>query len=93
MQIDIAKRREIEHPLRNDAAVADDDDRVWFDGGDLSPELIVGLDALGLRDGQVEFERRFLDWRSDEFQSSTSFSKVGTAKRGVPQKMRSRGIL
>jgi len=53
VQVDVADRREIEHPLRNDAAVANDDDGVWFQGGELGAEFLVSLDAVGLGDGKV----------------------------------------
>ena len=42
VQVDVAERREIEHPLRNDAAVADDDDGVGLEGGELGAEFVVG---------------------------------------------------
>ena len=57
VQVDVAERREIEHPLRNDAAVADDDDGVGLEGGELGAEFVVGLDAVGLGDGEIQFER------------------------------------
>ena len=53
VQVDVAEWREIEHPLRNDAAVADDDDGVGLEGGELGAEFVVGLDAVGLGDGKI----------------------------------------
>ena len=40
MKIDIAKRRKIKHPLRNDAAVADHDDGIWFKGMRAAREIL-----------------------------------------------------
>ena len=48
VEIDVAKRGEIEHPLRNDAAVTDDDDGVGLEGCKLSAEGVVIFDAVGL---------------------------------------------
>ena len=56
MQIDVAKRRQIDHPLRNDASIADYDDCVGLEGGELGAEFVVVLDALGLRDRQIKRE-------------------------------------
>ena len=53
VEINVTQRREIEHPLRDDAAVADDDDGLRFDGGELAAEFVVGLDAVGLGDGEI----------------------------------------
>ena len=50
VQVDIAERGQIEHPLRNDAAVTDDDDGVRLELGELSAEAGVVLDAFGLGD-------------------------------------------
>ena len=40
VQVDVAERRKIEHPLRNDAAVTDDDDGVGLERGELSAEIV-----------------------------------------------------
>ncbi len=50
MQVDVAEWGKIEHPWRNDAAVADDYDGVGIKGGELSAEFVVGFNALGLGD-------------------------------------------
>src|SRR6266567_266760 len=60
VQVDVAERRQIEHPLRNDAAVADNDDGVGLEGGELSAEVVIVFDALGLRDRKVQLQRRLL---------------------------------
>ena len=57
VQVDVAERREIEHPLRNDAAVADDDDGVGLECGELGAKFVVGLDAVRLSDGKIQFQR------------------------------------
>ena len=76
MQVDVAEGREVEHPLRDDAAIADDDDGVGFDGGELGTELIVRLDLVGLRDGKIQFLRGLFYRRSDELEAA-SFWAVG----------------
>ena len=60
MQVDVAERREVEHPLRDDAAVADYDDGVGLEGGELRAEFFVGLDAVGLGDREIQFQRGLL---------------------------------
>src|ERR1700680_4137344 len=51
VQVDVPERRKIEHPLRNDAAIADDDDGVGLERSELSAEFVVGFDAIGLGNG------------------------------------------
>ena len=48
MQIDVAKWRQIDHPLRNDAAITDDDDRIWLNGRELGAEFFVRFDLIRL---------------------------------------------
>ena len=76
MEIDVAEGRKVEHPLRNDASVADDDDGVGFDGGELGAEFVVGLDAVGLRDGKIQFQGGMFDGRRDEFEAA-AFGAIG----------------
>src|SRR5712671_966418 len=52
MQIDVPERRQVEHPLRNDTAVADNDYDVRLEIGQLRAEFFVALDLIGLRDWQ-----------------------------------------
>jgi hypothetical protein len=73
MQIQIAKSRQIEHPLGNNAPVGDDENRIRLDRLQLRAEVGVGLNLLRLRDADPGFQRKAI------------FS-VGTAKAGVPQK-------
>ena len=90
MEVDVAEWRKIEHPLRDYAAVADDDDRVGLEGGELGAEFVVGLDAFGLGDREIQLERGLFDWRLDEFEAA-SFGTVGLsddevdAESGVDQ--------
>jgi hypothetical protein len=56
MQVNIAKTRQINHPLRNDAPIPNDDNCVGIDGGKLRSEFAVVLNALRLRDRQIERE-------------------------------------
>jgi len=76
VEVDVAERREIEHPLRDDAAVADDDDGVGLEGDELSAEFFVLLDSVGLGDGKVQLERRLFDRGSDKFETA-AFGTVG----------------
>ncbi len=57
VQVDVAERRQVDHPLRNDAAVADDNDRLRPDALELRTKFFVVLDLLRLDDGQVELQR------------------------------------
>jgi hypothetical protein len=56
MQIDAAIRREVEHPLRNDAAVGDDEDGLRKNVFEQGAELEVVLDLLRLNDRNAVFE-------------------------------------
>jgi hypothetical protein len=76
MEINVAKRREIEHPLRDDATVAHYDDGVGLDICELSAEFLIGLDALGLSDGEIQFRGGLFDGRLDEFKAA-AFRTVG----------------
>ena len=76
VQVDVAERREIEHPLRDDAAVADDDDGVGLEGGELGAEFFVGLDAVGLGDGEIQFQGGLFYWAMHEFEAA-AFGAVG----------------
>ena len=108
MQVDVAQRRQIDHPLRNDASVADDDDRLRRDAFQLRAKFLVVLDLLRLGDRKIELRARRASpatppvpcrGRWDDRAGSppasrgsrrdTSFSSVGTANCGVPQKTRS----
>jgi len=51
VQINIAERREVEHPAGNDSAVGYDYNYVGADSFELSAKFSVGLDLLGLEDG------------------------------------------
>ena len=46
VQIEVAEPRQIDHPLRNDAAIADDDDRVWANDLQKGAEFLVVLDLV-----------------------------------------------
>ena len=76
VEVDVAESREIEHPLRNDAAVADDDDSVGLESRELSAEFFVGLDAVGLDDGKIQLQCRLFDRRRNKFKAA-SFGTVG----------------
>ena len=102
------KRGQIDHPLRNDAAIADDDDRVRAAVLQVAREIHdVVLDCRGLRNRDAERDCRLfhgggvltpfraraggraaLRPETSEWPAATSLSSVGTAKRGVPQKIR-----
>jgi hypothetical protein len=61
VQIDVAERRQVKHPLRNDAAVADHDDRIGLEGAELRAKFVVGFDSVGLRDGHSQLQGGLLD--------------------------------
>ena len=71
MKVDITQRRQVEHPLWDDAPISDHDDGIWADGSELCPEFFVGLDALGLSNRQIQFQGRVLDRRRDKFQAAS----------------------
>jgi hypothetical protein len=76
VEVEVAEGRKIEHPLRNDAAVADNDDGVGLEGGELGAKFVVSLDAVGLGKGEIEFQCRFFDWRLHEFEAAP-FGTIG----------------
>ena len=76
MQIDVAERRQVQHPLRNDAAVADDDDRVEFERGELGAKFVVDFNFVGLSDGQSQLQSGLLDRRRRQLQSA-AFGAIG----------------
>src|SRR5215469_18551388 len=73
VQVEIAEPREIDHPLRNDAAVADDDDGVRGERGECGLELGVPLDLLGLNDGETSIESALLDGRGGQGHASAAW--------------------
>ncbi len=48
--------RKVDHPLRDDASIANYDDGFWRDLLQLSPKLVVVLDLFRLDDWQVQLE-------------------------------------
>ena len=72
MQVEVAERRQIDHPLRNDAAIAHDDDGLRSDLLQLSAEFLVVLDPVRLDDGQVECEGDTFDRRRDNFHAAAA---------------------
>ena len=46
MQVNVAKTRQVNHPLWNDASIADYDNCVRINGSKLGPELAIILDAV-----------------------------------------------
>ena len=61
VQVDITEGWKVEHPLRNEAAVADDDDGFGLECGELGAEFVVVLDLVGLYYWQRESNRGLLD--------------------------------
>src|SRR5258707_1636623 len=70
MQVDVTERRQVEHPLRNDAAVADDHNNVRLETGLVRAEFVVVLDLIGLRDRQSQLQRGLFDRRGNYFQNT-----------------------
>jgi hypothetical protein len=71
VQIDVAKRRKVKHPLRNDAAVTDHDDGVGLESGELRAEGVILLDGFRLCDGQAQLQRAPLDRGRNKFEAAT----------------------
>src|SRR5260370_25702185 len=76
MEIDVAERWEIEHPLRDNASVTHNDDRVWSESCQFGAELVVIFDFVRLGDWQSEFQRALFDGRYGRFQAS-AFRSIG----------------
>ena len=63
-------RRQIDHPLRNDAAVADDNDRFRTDLFQSRAKLGVILDPLRLHDRHSQLQRQLLYGRETQFHAA-----------------------
>ena len=70
VQIQVPEPRKIDHPLRNDAAVADDDDGVGANRGKLISEFHVVLDRCGLHYSKTQADRPILHGRDGYFHSA-----------------------
>src|ERR1700728_4923452 len=78
MKVDVAEGRKIEHPLGNDASVANDNDRIRMKGRKLRPEFLIHLDAIRLGDWNPESRRRLFYRRANEFETAS----FGTIRLG-----------
>ncbi len=78
MQVDVAERRKIEHPLRDDAAVTNHDDGVGLEGGELSTEIVVVLDVLRLGDWQSQLQGAVFNRGGKQFEAAP----LGTIRSG-----------
>ncbi len=67
MQVYISKPGKINHPLRNDAAIANNNDRVRANRNKLVAEFGIVLDGTGLQHGNAEAERRLFHGRNGHF--------------------------
>src|SRR6202022_4836939 len=76
MEIDVAQRWEIEHPLRDNVSVTHNDDRVGSESCQFGAELVVIFDFVRLGDWQSELQRALFDWRYSRFQAS-AFRSIG----------------
>src|SRR5271169_6380493 len=84
MQVDVAKWRQIEHPLGNDATVGDDDDRVRSYRGQPLAEFLVVLDLLRLKDFEAGRLGHLLDRRSDQLHPSPAWPvRLGEYERNL----------
>lgn len=70
MEVDVSMTRQIEHPLRDDAAVADHDDCIRVDARKLSAEFVVGLDSIGLGNRKTQLLRGLFNRGRNEFEAS-----------------------
>src|SRR5581483_3405240 len=71
VQVQISQRREINHPLRDDAAIADHNDPVRFQVGESGLELLVLLDLVGLHYRNPQACGGLLDRRRREFHAAS----------------------
>ena len=72
MQVEVAETRKINHPLRNDSAITNDDDCVGLERCELSAQFFAVLDLVGLDDRQAELLRALLYGRGNDFQASAA---------------------
>ena len=72
MQVQISESRKIDHPLRNDAAIAHDNDGVRVDRRQLIAEFGVILDGSGLHDGNPQVRRRIFHRRNCNFHPASA---------------------
>src|SRR5882762_11919551 len=63
MHVKVAKGWKVDHPLRDDAAVANDDEGIRFELGELIAKILVVLDLVGLSDRKAELQGSFLNRR------------------------------
>src|SRR5262249_24583691 len=71
MNVDVATRGKIEHPRRNQAPIAHDDDGLWLQLVQTLLELLVGFDFFRLNYRKSEFEGGLLDRRRGQGPSAT----------------------
>ena len=71
VQIDVAEGRKLEHPLGNDAAVADDDDGVGLERAQLSAEFVIASNSVRLGDRKVQTQSGFFHRRRDQFEAAS----------------------
>src|SRR5580692_4776652 len=57
MEVDVSHGRQVKHPLRDDAAIAYDDNRVRLSGSEASAELFVHLNPVGLANRKIQAQR------------------------------------
>ena len=76
MQVDVAERRQFDHPLRNNAAIADNDDHLRVERFQLAAKIGVVLDCVWLRDGKAQQGRGLFDRANGHFHA-TAFGFVG----------------
>ncbi len=72
MQIEIAETREVDHPLRDDASIADDDDRVGTERSKLLAKCVVVLDLVGLDHRNAQTDGRLFNGRNRQFHSAAA---------------------
>ncbi len=70
VQVEISKTREIDHPLRDDAAITDDNDRVGTELRKLLAKFFVVLDLAGLDDLNAQADGGPFDGRNRQFHSA-----------------------
>ena len=76
MQIDVAEGRQVNHPLGNDASVADDEDGLGSKCSELGAEGVIVLDFFRLRERKAEIHCGLLYGRCGGFHAA-AFGLIG----------------
>src|SRR5437763_17208862 len=73
MRIDVAEWRQVNHPLRNYAAICDDDNRIGLQRIELRVKYCVVLDPVWLRERNAEAVSQELHWRRNHVHAAPAW--------------------